>query len=219
MSNEVKPDSPRRLREEILTDAQHQSEAIVQRARQEVETMLAKTQQEAKEIQRQILSEARAEGERRAGLVLATVPVEAGRLRSDAVERLLESILQEARQRLCSQAGFDSRKAIVSLAIEAVRQMAGERFVVGVSVQDDTALGKGLAEEIACGAGRAPSDVSITGDPTIKGGGVVVRDPAGRQIWDNQFGTRLDRLWPELRREVATQTGIMALGGTPGGAP
>lgn len=219
MQKDLEPDSPRLLCEDILADARRQSEEIALRAVHEAEAELAKARQEATQIEGRLLSEARAEGQRRAGLVLATVPVEAGRLRADRLEGLLESILQEARQRLLVHEGFDYRKAVTALAIDAMRQMPGERFVVRLSVSDCAELGKGLAEDIARGAGRAPSDVSLAGDPSIKGGGVVVQAQAGRQIWDNQFVSRLERMWPELRRQVAIQTGIIAMGRAPGGAP
>jgi len=211
-------DSPQILRQEIAAEAQLQSEAIAHQAQQEVETVLRKACQEANEIQRQLQAEAGTEAERRAGLVLATVPVEAGRLRLDCVEGVLESLLQEARQQLSVQAGFDYRKAVVALAVEAIRQMAGDRFVVRLSVPDHAAMGKGLGEEIARGAGRADSVISVVGDRGIKGGGVIVQDQAGRQIWDNQLVSRLERVWPELRRQVAIQTGIIDMLGNTRGA-
>jgi vacuolar-type H+-ATPase subunit E/Vma4 len=212
-----KPDPPTLLRKEILAEARKQSEEILQGAQQEAEALLAKARDEANEIQNQILQQARSEGVRRAESVLATVLVEAGRLRSDAIERLLESIRQEALQRLSVRDRVEYRKAIIALAVEAVRQMEAERFIIRVSVADYTAFGKSVAEDIVRCFGRADLALTVSGDAAIKAAGVIVQDQAGRQIWDNQFGSRLDRGWPELRRQVAIQTGIIALSGTAGG--
>ncbi|HVV72331.1 MAG TPA: V-type ATP synthase subunit E family protein [Verrucomicrobiae bacterium] len=213
----LNPDSPQILRQEIAAEAQLQSKEIAHRAQQEVETVLRKACPHADDIERQLRAEADAEGERRAGLVLATVPVEAGRLRLECVEAVLESLLQEARHKLSVQDGFDYRKAVVALAVEAIRHMAGNRFVVRLSVADHAVLGKGLAEEIARGADRTDSIISPIGDPAVKGGGVIVQDEAGRQIWDNQLVSRLERVWPELRRQVAIQTGMVGMLGAAGG--
>jgi len=209
--------SPDILREEILADARRESEGIIRRAQQEAEVLLGKATAEADKVRQERLDQARTEAARRKELILATVPVEAGRLRLARVETLLQSICDEVRRRLLAREGFDYREAIVVLATEAVRQMAGEAFVVKLSPADRAGYGAGLAEEIARRVGRAPLSITLSDETTITSGGLIVQDTEGRQVWDNRFVPRLERLWPELRRQIAVQTALVATSGSTGG--
>lgn len=209
--------APEILREEILADARRESEGILRRAQQEAETLLANAAAEADRARQERLDQARAEGARRKELILATVPVEAGRLRAARVEALLQSVAEEVRRRMLAREGFDYRKAMVVLAAEAVSQMAGEAFVVKLSPADRAGYGTGLAEEIARRVGRSPLSITIANETTITGGGLVVQDSEGRQVWDNRFAPRLQRLWPELRRQIAVQTALVEGSGSMGG--
>lgn len=210
-------DSPQIIREAILEDARSQSDEILNRAKREAESVLSKARREVEEMRQGLLEQARAEVARRTNLILATIPVEAGRLRLRRIEALLESILQAARQRLEAREGFDYRKAIIALAAEAIGHMAGEKFVLQLSPADQLALGEGLAEEITRCLNWARGDLAVTADLVNNEGGVRVQDQAGRQVWDNQFASRLNRLWPELRRQIAVETGMLAKGTTVGG--
>jgi vacuolar-type H+-ATPase subunit E/Vma4 len=149
-------------------------------------------------------------------LILATVQVEADRLRSDRVESLLQSVREEATARLLARDGFESRETVVALAAEAVSQMKGETFAVQLSPADCVRFGEGLAEEIIRRVGRSQLSLTIAKEPALTGRGLVVRDLEGRQVWDNQFEQRLERLWPELRRQIAVQSGFVRASGSRG---
>jgi vacuolar-type H+-ATPase subunit E/Vma4 len=95
--------------------------------------------------------------------------------------------------------------------------MAGEAFVVKLSPADRAGYGAGLAEEIARRVGRAPLSITLSDETTITSGGLIVQDTEGRQVWDNRFVPRLERLWPELRRQIAVQTALVATSGSTGG--
>jgi vacuolar-type H+-ATPase subunit E/Vma4 len=47
-------------------------------------------------------------------------------------------------------------------------------------------------------------------DPGITDGGLVVQDAEGRRVWDNRLPQRLERMWPELRRQIAVRTALVA---------
>ena len=211
--------SPEILCEEILADARHESEEIIRRAQEGAQALLAKATTESEKVRVDRLHQARAEASRRKELMLATVPVEAGRLRSARVEALLQSVCDEVRRRLLTREGFEYRETIIELAAEAVRQMAGEAFVVKLSPADRADFSVGLAEKISQRVGRSPLSVAISDDTTVTGGGVLVQDTDGRQVWDNRFMARLGRLWPDLRRQIAIQTALVATIGSTGGDP
>ena len=200
--------APEILREEILADARRQRDEILRRARQEAETLLANAAAEAAKLRRERLDQARAEAARRKELLLATVPVEAGRLRAARIEELLESVHDEVRRRLATRDGFDYRESIAVLATEAIKQMHGSAFVVKLSAADRAAFGDELAREIAHRAGR-PLNLTISNDAALKESGAIIVDTEGRQLWDNRLLTRLERLWPELRRQIAVQTALV----------
>ena len=211
-----KPNSPGGLREEILAGARRESAEILGRARQEAGVLLAKAAAEAEQIRQDHLGQARTEAARRQELILATVAVETGRMRSARIESWLQSIEEATRQKLQARDGFDYRETILALAVEALSRMTGDTFVVKLAPADRAALDRGLAEEIGRRAGR-PLTITIADDPTIKDGGLIIQDREGRQIWDNRFLSRLERLWPELRRQIAIGTLLVARSSSPGG--
>jgi vacuolar-type H+-ATPase subunit E/Vma4 len=209
-------DSAAVLREEILAEAQRESEGILTRARQYAEDVLATATAAAKKAREEHLDRARAEAARRRELILATVSVEAGRLRVARVESLLESVHEEARRRLLVHDGFKYREAVITLAALAASHMEGVAFVVKVSEADRALLGDGLAEEVTHRVGRSALNVTVSYESDVTGDGVIVEDAEGRQMWDNRFLKRLERMWPELRRQIAIQASFVPKTGSGG---
>jgi vacuolar-type H+-ATPase subunit E/Vma4 len=206
------------LREEILAAAQREGEEIVSRAKQDAEVFLTSAVGEADRIRQERLDQARAEATRQSELILATVTVETGRLRAARVEALLESVYEESCQRLVAREGFEYLETVIGLASHAISQMAGDGFVVKLSEADQTILGDGLAEEIAHRVGR-PVSITISYEPGITESGVIVEDTEARQVWDNRLVKRLERLWPELRRQVAVEATFVPKTGSGGDGP
>ena len=196
------------LREEILADARREAEEIVSRARQEAETYVSKISAEAEKIRKEGLDQARAEAAHQSALIIATVPVETGRLRAARIDGLLECIHEEAFQLLMKREGFEYREVLIILAAHAMSNMAGADFVMKLSEEDHAIPGESLSDEIARRVGR-PVTITISQEPVIMGGGVIIEDAEGRQVWDNSFVKRLERMWPELRRQIAVQAGFV----------
>jgi len=209
--------SPDVLSAEILAEAKRECDEIIRRARQAAESLLADANAEAEKTRREKLESAQAEAARRSELILATVPVETGRLRSARIETILENIRADAHRRLLAH-NFDAHETVVALAAEAIRRMPGTDFALKISAADHAAFGEKLAEEIAQRAGRSPLNLGISAAPAINDGGVLVQDAAGIRIWDNRLLARLERLWPELRRQIAMQTSLVGKNETSGGS-
>lgn len=200
--------APEALSAEILAEAGRECDESIHRAQRESESLLAAATAEAEKIRREKLEAARAEAGRRNELMLATIPVETERLRSARVEAILEKIREEARGRLLAP-NFDCREAVIALAADVIRRMPGTDFALNISVADHAAFGDKLAGEICRRAGRSPLNLTISADPAISGGGVIVQDAAGIWIWDNRLLSRFERLWPELRRQIAAHTSLI----------
>jgi vacuolar-type H+-ATPase subunit E/Vma4 len=199
---------PEALSEEILAEARRKCDEIIRQAQKKSEALLTAASAEVEKIRREKLESAQAEATRLSELMLATIPVETGRLRSARIEAILENIREEVRRQLLAR-DFDGHETVVTLASEAIRQMSGTDFVLKLSPADHAAFGDKLAEEIRQRAGRSPLNLTISADPTMTDGGVMVQDAAGIRIWDNRLLARLERLWPELRRQIAVQTSLV----------
>jgi vacuolar-type H+-ATPase subunit E/Vma4 len=90
--------------------------------------------------------------------------------------------------------------------------------VLKLSDGDHTILGDGLTDEIAHRIGQ-PVNITISHEPGITGGGVVIEDAEARQVWDNRLVKRLERLWPELRRLIAVEASFVPKATSGGDGP
>lgn len=212
------PGSAEVLRAAILADARHEADALIARAKEQARTLLAESLAAAASARQERLDRARAEAARRRDSMLATVPVEAAQFHASRVEAVLQSVKEEAGRRLRNRLGFDIRQAIVALAVEAIQPMAGSAFVIRLSPEDCAAVGTGLVGEILHRLGRPNLRVSLSQDATVTGG-PIVQNPDGSQVWDNRLDARLARLWPDLRQQIAQQSGLLEPDETTGVAP
>lgn len=207
--------SAEKMREEILSQAREEAKEIVMRAQLDAKGLLDNAVAEAKQLRQERLERAKKEAGLQSELVLATVPVETGRRRAARIEELLESVREEARRQLLAREGFEYREVVIALASDAIGRMTGDEFVVKLSGAGQAFGDDALAGEIAGRVGRQVS-VTVIGNPDNTEEGVVVEDKEARQVWDNRFVKRLERLWPEMRRQIAMQAGFVR-GTRPGG--
>ena len=208
--------SPDVLCAEILAAARRESEEILRRAKTDAEAMLAAAAADAEKSRRERHEQAQAEAARRRELILATVAVETGRMHSARIEMLLESVRQEIGRQLRAR-NFDARETVATLATESIRRMPGNDFVLKISAADHAAFGDGLAVEITKRAGRSPLNLTILDDMAVTEGGVMVQTADGLHFWDNRLLSRLDRLWPELRRQIAVCASLVDEDASTGG--
>ncbi len=197
------------LRQEIIGDARRQAERTLRRARQDAEAIIARAEADSSRERARLLDQARAGAERRTALVLAKVPVETGRMRSARIESLLQDIHDEARRRLKARDGVCSREDLIRLAAEAARGMEGVHFVLQLPAAARLMLGDAWLPEVSRLAGKPDLDVQLAADLADDDAGLILRDRAGRQIWDSRLAVRLTRMWPALRVETALLTALL----------
>lgn len=198
------------LRDEIIADAERQAERLVRKAQRESKMLVDKAVAECEQQCQEKLATARVAAEQHRMLTLATVPVEIGRMRALSAERELTALCDAVRDRLLARAGFDYGASLLALATEPVARMEGDAFVLQLGKEDLKTHGPKLAAAVAARAGRPKVTVTVDSRPADIRTGVIVRDPQGRQIWDNSYEARLRRLWPLLRNRVAEQLGLQA---------
>lgn len=189
---------PEDLEREILADARKESAALLAAAGAEAAGIMAAAQARASGGKNAALEAARAEGARRREMLLASVPSEAAGLRAARMEGLLAAVKGRTRALLAAEA---SGTALASLAAEAAAGIGGDSFVF--SAAPGSGL-QGLAAEIGRMAGLGPVELRFEEDPEMTGG-VIARSADGRRRWDNSLDGRLERIWPELRREIAAE--------------
>lgn len=200
--------SPDALCAEILASARRESDEILNHARAAAQSLLADVETQSKELREQGREQAEKEAARRKETLLATIAVEEIWLRSKHSEALLESIHKEIHRRLLTPE-VKSRETITTLAAEALREMPGTEFILKISIANFSNFGAGLADEIVQFVGRSSLRLKIISDPGITDDGVIVADAEGTRIWDNCLLSRLERFWPELRRQIAISTSLL----------
>jgi len=196
-----------RLREEILKDANKKAEELVNNAKNEAEAILINAHVQAEKIKKEIIENAYQEAERKSELILATVPVEIARFKAEHIESLLDTIYQGAYKRLQNLEGIDYTEVLINLAFDAINKMAGDIFNIKISWAGFNLDGDFLAQEITNRIDR-PVTVTISEETNIVSPGIIIEDNEGRQIWDNRLTERLRRLWPALRRKIASDIGL-----------
>lgn len=204
----VDQDSTEKLHEEILAEARKEGEKIIDRAKQDAEIFLTSAAAVAERTRQEGLERARADAAQRSNLILSTIPVETGRLRTSRIETLLNSVYEEIRQKLMNCENFEYRKTLISLASDAINRMTGDMFVVKIPGENNFVSADDLAEEIARHINR-PVKITVVYQTDMTGYGVLVEDGDAHQIWDNRLLKRLERMWPELRRQIAIQTKLV----------
>jgi vacuolar-type H+-ATPase subunit E/Vma4 len=198
------PDSSEALCNEILAGAGRERDEIVQRATRDSDDLLKKAHAGADSARQKRIEEARAEGNRLKDITLASASVEARRLRLERIETLLDSVREDVIKKLSAlRSDGDYSDIIVDLAASAIEGMAGNDFTVRLSEEERSVLGTDIGRRIAEKAGCPDGNVKVLFEPTSHGGGPVIEDATGTQVWDNRFPVRLERLWPQFRRLIA----------------
>lgn len=196
-----------KLREEILANAKKKAEEIIKGAKNEADSILINAKKQAEKIRNEIKESAMKEAERKSELILATIPVEMGRFKSEHIESLLNTIYDEAYRKLQSGEGIDYIKVLINLAADAINKMSGDIFNIKISWSNVDIDSDFITQEISNRVNR-PVTVSLLEESNIMGLGVIIEDNEGRQIWDNRFTERLKRLWPAMRRKIAADLGL-----------
>lgn len=188
---------------DILKEAHAEAERLIDHARQDAEALLATTRATGEKAGQEQLAEARQECAHRKEKMRASLPVDCERLRAACIETLLEVIHDDIRNRLLRKEGFDYRETLAALAATAIDRMEGTDFEVIVSAGDND-VGATLEASIRQHTKKSGLEIRVVPDPAIQESGLIIRDRAGRQLWDNRLTARLDRFWPELRLQLAT---------------
>lgn len=196
-------DSSVLLCEEIIANARRESDDILNQARKDADFLRCRAGEEAEEARLKRLEEARLEGERRKEITRASTFVECRRLRLSRIEAVLDSIRSEIREKIARPPDKkEYSESVVGLAIDAIKHMKGNDFHIRLREEDRLLLDGDIAGLIAAHVGNPDMHITLSFEPIATGGGPIVEDASGHQVWDNSYLARIDRLWPDLRRII-----------------
>jgi len=195
------------LEKQILEDARRQAEPILRRARREAKEVLRRAEEEAARRRSEVCDRAARKAEAEAERLRARAELEAENIRRRAREEILRQVRNQAVEALRAVTGTARYEEIlVRLGLAALEAMSGRRFELVMREQDRDACGERVArilrERAATELGKQII-VTVADETAVGIGGLVVRRADGHQVCDQTFEARLDRLWDQLRVEVA----------------
>ena len=198
------------LSQEIIAEACRKRDEILHKAHEEADHMVMRAKAEAQQAADEKIKLGREEAARRTALTLATIPLEALRMRLARLNAILESIHEACRRKLQNSEGIDRRETILRLAIYALNRMPGDDFVIKISPTNAAAFGTDLVTDIRRSLSIPSLGIHLTGEKTIVDDGIIIEDAQRWRYWDNRLLMRLERLWPELRRQIALSASLVS---------
>ena len=190
------------LSDEILADAHGKAERARQRGEREAKGIAGKATKEAAEAAAKTIEVAQERADRMTTAILATVEAEAKRDLLAAREAELDKLFDAARQRLADKGSYGYPAVLATLAAQAIEAMAADEVIIELCEQDRALATAAWLDEVRRRVGR-PVTIDVSANHAPIAGGLIVRSADGRLLYDNSFAARLERLKPELRRELA----------------
>lgn len=191
------------LAAEMVEHAARESGRILESARSDAAAWLASARAQAEQEREHRLRQTRDDAARLTARLLATLPLEERRRRADRVESLLQALRERIHRQLHLKAESHPRETALRLAAQSIQAMEGTAFRIRGSPASGLEPESVLSAELARATARRGLSVQCVADPALTPGSVIVEDLPGRQRTDNRLASRLDRLWPELRRQIA----------------
>jgi vacuolar-type H+-ATPase subunit E/Vma4 len=202
--------------EGILGEARAEAERIRSEAAQKAAGLKESTDSQC----RRILAEARERAESQKQTMLqseeTSVAAELRRIELRAREKLNEELLAKLRDRLLKlQQSPAYREICRDLIVEAAAGIGTPKVLVCVSSPESlgsrgkSGIDRGLlseAQELLARKGLQV-ELELAEDESLRGPGIVCRDPAGRLVFDNRFEARMRRMRRELVRIIAEEIG------------
>ena len=200
-------DQEHNLQEEILADARRRAERLGQRAQRDAEAFVQEARTFAEQERERLMQAMRKRADREQTMQEARLEQEIQRLRRQAFQDVLERVRAEAQKELAAlAAGQEAQQLLVRLAVSAVDAMRGETFTLILRGEDRQRWGASLAQEVAAAVqsqlGR-PVNVKIADEELRAAGGLIVRGEGTRELVDQTFEARMERLWEDIRGQVA----------------
>jgi vacuolar-type H+-ATPase subunit E/Vma4 len=210
MSGEASRGSEDEIIGQIMGDGEARANRVLEGAGRSADSEKRKAETEAEKVRKEILDQARHKAAAEKSKEVAGAHIEAKRVllraREQAISKVFDTIIEELGK--LHRDGPRYRRALVSLATEAVAAIGEKQVTVALGKEDEALAGGDLVAEIADGLrsqGVPDIKIDISVDPSVGGGGCVARSKDSRIIFDNTFRRRLDRMKPSLRSTIVNE--------------
>jgi vacuolar-type H+-ATPase subunit E/Vma4 len=190
-------DAQNKINEEILADARTKAERALRSARREAEKITKKAQDDAEQIEQEVINHARGRAEAQAKIIQTATEPARRRIKLDVREEVLLSVISDAKVRLLNRDSDDYGRTLTALTAEAAELLQDEGLTAYLSSEDYDKFGAALPGRLL----GLTLEVRPASQPLE--GGVIVETADGRRRVDNSIEARLERIYPELRREIA----------------
>jgi V/A-type H+-transporting ATPase subunit E len=199
-------DEERALEQEIMADARRRAERIKGRADRDADQIRDRAQAAADRRRERIMRQARARAEKEGHRAEARIELARESVRLRALQEILTELEDRARTELGKLPESDHYGDVLrQLALAAIEAMTGDRFTLALRDEDRQRWGDELAEELPRLARERLDrevEVDLAEENPDGRGGLIVRSADGRQVADQRFDARLERMWDELRQEL-----------------
>lgn len=198
-----------RITDQILVDAREDARSIIVEARRSAEMMMEKQRglgcQKAQERVSSILSKAKNEADIARGMVFTDVKRKAGWMILSEKERLMASVLDEAKSQLAALA--KTKKYVPELEriiVDAGTELGGGKLQVVLNKHDSAlplrldAMSKLISERTG-----NKTELVLSKERIESSGGAVVKTADGKIVLDNTFEAMLKRRERNLRLKIA----------------
>ena len=187
------------LERAILTEARDEAEQIKAQAKEKVEAIRKRAQEQAEQESNAVLARAREDTERLRSQAIATAQLKARSLELTKREELLDRVFKTVRERLAEIEKRPDYDQIATLLLrEALVQLRVNKAQIKADKTTKAILEKKALKEISK---ELNGDFTFTGT-LEEGTGVVIEAADGKLNYDNTLETRLDRLEGTLRSAV-----------------
>jgi len=187
------------LKRAIVGDAREEADQMLADAQAKAEDIRAQAQAQANARRDEILQRARQEAETLHSHAVAAAQLDAQTLKLKRREQLLERVFAEARRQLASAPQWPDYEQIARrLVHEAVERLGADEVLVRADEGTQRVLGDKMLADLRKELGV---DLRI-GAPLTRGTGLVLETPDGHRRYDNTLETRLARMQDGLRAPV-----------------
>lgn len=202
------------LGDQILEDARRQAAPLKRRAEQEAERIIEGAKEDAQKSKKKLIQDAEREADSVVKRIQARTELDIENIKRRGRENILDEVMGMARSRLAEFASSDDYpRSLKELAKAAISSMNGRYFEIVLREVDrhhGAEITDGIESEL-----KAESDkdveLAIADGSVDSMGGLAVRRGDGKQMCDETYEARLERLWPDLRQEVAEDLDVVEL--------
>ncbi len=203
----------------VVEEARRKEHDLTMEAQRKAREILSLADQEGGVLVCEAGEAARAQAEKQRASLMAAVGVRVERCRSKHVEGILEGLRVELMGRVAVVGSQPFRRIVLRGVSEALRRMDGDEFVLRASEVTCRGLGSDWEAELLERDGGVGGRLRVEVDAGCAEGEVVLQDLEGRRSWRVDPLARLERAWPELRRQIVAALGweCSLAGGEEGG--